>query len=529
MDLEGLLYNTTNERARFVTLSSTGAKQEPALDETSFQQLLSAAYVVQRHNEEQRGKDPDSGTSQVLSVIAEIQSLIRTGNLNIAAAAALIADRLLAMSHASGVSISLITDGYLDCVAEVGVPAKVPGSCVSSHSLVATERLKAGSVFESDNSQTDMRLDIQLCRSVGVGSLVAVPVHRFGEIAGLVEVRWNQPRAFGESELRTCRLMAGVVSGTLERSVRIGNARIKHVVETPPEISPAPPKIGNESPVDAIATVTDAPVAGSETHSAWPELVADAELKPEATTPGQSASCRVCGMPLGIDEAFCGFCSMPRGSLSPSEDLQSKWASLWYMQRAKGALQEEQTDVAKAPSTAATQDLVPEDNKAEVAIVRAEPTPLTRVLRARTEVEDSRAAVRSAPEVEVSKGADSFPFSEHPPFWERTAHSAKGHWRDAVLASVAIALAYGLISAWPKGSSPTWFQSLMVRFGVMQARSQAPVFAGNPDVRVWLDVHTQLYYCEGSDLYGKTPDGEFTTQHNAQSDGYQSASNATCP
>jgi hypothetical protein len=514
-----------------VTLSSTGAKQEPALDETSFQQLLSAAYVVQQHNEEQRGKDPDSGTSQALSVIAEIQSLIRTGNLNIAAAAALIANRLLAMSHASGVSISLITDGYLDCVAEMGMPAKVPGSCVSTHSLVATERLKAGSVFESDNSQTDMRLDIQLCRSVGVGSLVAVPVHRFGEIAGLVEVRWSRPIAFGESELRTCRLMAGLVSGTLERSVRIGNARIKHVVENPPEISPAPPKISNESPVDAIATGTDAPVAGSEAHSAWPELVADAELELDAATSEQPASCRVCGRPFGIDETFCGFCSMPRASVSPSEDLQSKWASLWFMQRAKGALQEVQTDVVRAPTTASPRDVAPASTRAsEVAIVPAEPTPLTRVLRARTEAGDSHADIRSVPKVEVPTHEGSFPFSERPPFWERTAHFAKRHWRDGVLASVAIALAYGLISAWPKGASqPTWFQSLMVRFGAMQVRSQAPVFAGNPDVRVWLDVHTQLYYCEGSDLYGKTPDGEFTTQHNAQSDGYQSASNATCP
>jgi hypothetical protein len=301
-------------------------------------------------------------------------------------------------------------------------------------------------------------------------------------------------------------------------------------VEAPPEIVSAPPQIGSKDQAERAA-VKDAPEAGSETHSAWPELVADAELKLDAAKSEQPTSCRVCGRPIGTDETFCGFCSMPRASLDPSEDLQSKWASLWFMQRAKGALQEEQTDVVKAPAAAATTDLVPKGNKAsEVAIVRAEQTPLTRVLRARTDAEDSRAGFRSAPEVEVSRDEGSFPFSEHPPFWERSAHFAKRHLRDGVLASVAIALAYGLISAWPKGTSqPTWFQSLMVRFGVMQARSQAPVFAGSPDVRVWLDVHTQLYYCEGSDLYGKTPDGEFTTQHNAQSDGYQSASNATCP
>ncbi len=344
--------------------SSTGAKQEPALDETSFQQLLAAAYVVQQHSEEQPSKDSDSGTSHVLSVMAEIQSLIRTGNLNTAAAASLIANRLLTLSRASGVSISLITDGYLDCVAEVGLPAKVPGSCVSSHSLVATERLKYGSVFESDNSQTDMRLDIQLCRNVGVGSLVAAPVHRFGEIAGLVEVRWDRPIGFGESELRTCRLMAGLVTGTLERSVRIGNARVAPAVVAPAELCPAPPEVNDKGKLETGAKSCNARADSSETHSARPDLAADAEPKLEKATSEQPASCRVCGRPFGAAETFCGFCSMPRASVIPSEDLQSKWASLWYIQRAKGALQEVQTDVITPP---ASQDLVPASTSASEA------------------------------------------------------------------------------------------------------------------------------------------------------------------
>jgi len=57
----------------------------------------------------------------------------------------------------------------------------------------------------------------------------------------------------------------------------------------------------------------------------------------------------------------------------------------------------------------------------------------------------------------------------------------------------------------------------------------AKVFAGRADARVWLDAHTEVYYCSGEDLYVNTPDGEFTTQYNAQSDGYVPASNTTCP
>jgi len=63
----------------------------------------------------------------------------------------------------------------------------------------------------------------------------------------------------------------------------------------------------------------------------------------------------------------------------------------------------------------------------------------------------------------------------------------------------------------------------------MNAAVVSPSFSGRADAQVWVDSHTQLYYCQGEDLYGKTPDGEFTNQHNAQSDGFQSASNVACP
>jgi hypothetical protein len=56
----------------------------------------------------------------------------------------------------------------------------------------------------------------------------------------------------------------------------------------------------------------------------------------------------------------------------------------------------------------------------------------------------------------------------------------------------------------------------------------APLVAGNPNVRVWVDVHTALYYCPGMDLYGKTADGKFTTQRDAQLDQFEPAARKNC-
>src|SRR5581483_2044828 len=247
-----------------LTFVAAGPKTKPVLDESGFQQLLAAAYVMQQHNDAFRARDPQTNTKAVLAEVAEIQALVRSGGLDIRAAARLVADRLWAITAAKGVSVSLISGGYLDCVAESGPPAAVPGGSISSHSLVATEKLRAGEIFESRDSLADIRLDARLGRAAGIGSLVTVPILRFGEIAGLIEARWAVAAAFRESDVRASCLMAELVTGMLERKARSeqraatgGGFAFREAV-SPAQIE-APPVAG--APVLKAAATPVVPVA----------------------------------------------------------------------------------------------------------------------------------------------------------------------------------------------------------------------------------------------------------------------------
>jgi hypothetical protein len=51
---------------------------------------------------------------------------------------------------------------------------------------------------------------------------------------------------------------------------------------------------------------------------------------------------------------------------------------------------------------------------------------------------------------------------------------------------------------------------------------------GNPDVKVWIDLHTALYYCPGAGSYGKTVKGQFTSQRAAQLDRFEPAFGRVC-
>lgn len=71
------------------------------------------------------------------------------------------------------------------------------------------------------------------------------------------------------------------------------------------------------------------------------------------------------------------------------------------------------------------------------------------------------------------------------------------------------------------------FDRMLISLGLAEAPAP-PEYKGNPDTQVWVDLHTALYYCPGSDLYGKTAKGKMTSQRDAQLDQFEPAYRKTC-
>jgi hypothetical protein len=479
-----------------LTFTSTSASAVPALDENSFQRLLEAAYVVQQHNDTLRTREARLETSRVRVEIAEIQSLERTCSLDIAGVCALAADRLRRMTDAAGVSIGLVTEGHLDCVAEAGVAAKIPGSSLASHSIVATERLKSGELFESDDAENDIRLDVSLCREQKAGSLIAAPVHHFGELSGLVEIRWEHAKGFQKGDSRACRLVAELITTTLERS------------------SPAD---GAGSAAAELAT--DSAAANPATLPARADHAGQGEITAKENFEELPDRCRVCGKKFGADEVFCGNCSMPRIAAAPADGLQSKWASMWYMQQAHDSRR-----VREETSQTVPRWLVTSESKPQPAPPPAESTrsvwsrPTGTVVDERKPFSTQSIAVDLDALVENEKGVS------------QPGGAVRRHPMAAVIGALAM---FVMVSIWafspaPGNGSITRLESILIELGLAEVPSSPPPTFGDPDARVWVDVHTGLYYCEGSELYGKTPEGRFTTQREAQQDQLQPASEVAC-
>ncbi|MGA9529825.1 MAG: hypothetical protein WBS24_17060 [Terriglobales bacterium] len=113
-----------------------------------------------------------------------------------------------------------------------------------------------------------------------------------------------------------------------------------------------------------------------------------------------------------------------------------------------------------------------------------------------------------------------------------TNPAPKVHFRRADL-YLAFAIIFAIaVLVWPsagdqKPKLPPW-QRALIAIGIAEAPQPVAHFHGDPELKVWVDTHTALYYCPGDELYGKSPDGHYSTQREAQADRFEPAERSVC-
>jgi ribosomal protein L40E len=105
------------------------------------------------------------------------------------------------------------------------------------------------------------------------------------------------------------------------------------------------------------------------------------------------------------------------------------------------------------------------------------------------------------------------------------------HRADVYLGTAIFVAALALL--WPTAGSSQqatlnpWERAL-VTLGIAEAPQPVVHLLGDPTIEVWIDPHSALYYCPGEEQYGKTADGRFTSQREAQTDRFEPAGRSAC-
>jgi len=135
------------------------------------------------------------------------------------AALQLIAERAMAFTRASGAAVAVKVDDELVCRGSAGPDAPSLGMRFKAGEGFSGECVRSGQKLCCHDTETDSRVDPNVCRALGVRSIIAMPLHRQESILGLLEVFSPLPYSFhaqDEVVLRKLAEMAATVAHPAE-------------------------------------------------------------------------------------------------------------------------------------------------------------------------------------------------------------------------------------------------------------------------------------------------------------------------
>ena len=215
--------------------------------------------MLQEHNDRLRAKGHQADFAENLSAIVETQKLIQTLQLDLAAAAELVAERVQKITHASGTAIGIIEKDQLLYRAATGTAALDAGTRVPLTSALSADCLSKGSALNYPDVTPSLHVHADLFRSRDVKAFIAVPVYHAGQVAGVLELRFARANSFREADLRTAELMAGLLSEAMVTAARMKwkealASERQSMLEALERIKPQIERLGSESaPIENAA------------------------------------------------------------------------------------------------------------------------------------------------------------------------------------------------------------------------------------------------------------------------------------
>lgn len=511
-----------------------------------------------------------------LAEIVEVQHQIQMRHLEPERAMALIAERVARITNATGAAIGILEGKVIRYRAGAGTSALPPGSEVPLETAICASSVRTGQVLRTHDVSTEFMFDPELCRQRKIQSLVTVPVYHDGGIVGALELYFDKVNGFAEQDIHTCQLMAGLVTETigrdaesaLKKSMAAERSQMLAALEklTPDLAALAQEKIPEISEKNLSASVGSA----TENSVCW---------KCGSNVVAEEQFCGKCGAPRVGDSDPSSIQSKLASAWH--KQLASQDSALDVPQNGNSA-HPEAAQLAAALKAVASPSAAEETGKDDllhsILLPKVGEDDLQAARTIAASADTNEEALRGFPpsdsqlgdEIEAGQTALLKPqpqdvtwssAAKARDFLEmlagtRSPSALARFWRarrgDFYLALavilVVIVIRWGILSSHSVGATGhattasgstlqrkppapdadlSIFDKLLISLGLAEA-PETPEYKGNPDTQVWIDLHTGLYYCPDSDLYGKTPQGKFASQRNAQLDQFEPASRKTC-
>ncbi|MGA7399987.1 MAG: GAF domain-containing protein [Candidatus Sulfotelmatobacter sp.] len=141
------------------------------------------------------------------------RSLAEMAHSDLDAALQLLAERAQYITGASGVAIALRrgAHNHMLCRASTGSNAPELGALLSTEYGLSGESVRTRQLLRCDDAERDPRVNRDVCRDLGIASVVVMPIVGEDRVLGVFELLSGKPHAFDERDLSALSRLAEMV------------------------------------------------------------------------------------------------------------------------------------------------------------------------------------------------------------------------------------------------------------------------------------------------------------------------------
>jgi putative methionine-R-sulfoxide reductase with GAF domain len=180
--------------------------------------------------EPQNAATADLGSPLVLA--EEVRREVKALGADLDSALQLVSAKALALTRSTGAAIALSEgkENEMVCRAQAGTVAPPLGTRLEVGSGFSGECVRKGLLLRCDDAETDLRVDRESCRHLGIRSMTAAPILRDDRVVGLLEVFSPVPYAFTENDGQVLQGLSNAIADALGQS----SYRVPDVVRNVP-------------------------------------------------------------------------------------------------------------------------------------------------------------------------------------------------------------------------------------------------------------------------------------------------------
>lgn len=183
------------------------------LDSGPLQTLL---YLVSLNVEPAAPGDGAPANIQDLKEVISALYQVATREFHKSEILALATRRACSMAGASGAALAMRQGETYVCCSRHGQNAPSLGAHFSSDSGISGECVRTAQILCCQDTEIDNRVNANVCRELGIRSIVAVPVFDRGCVCGVLEVFADRPAAFQDRDIHLLQLISALVAHSLQ-------------------------------------------------------------------------------------------------------------------------------------------------------------------------------------------------------------------------------------------------------------------------------------------------------------------------